>query len=54
MNDPTKKEPERFDRAVRAACEATDCDYPKCLCGALAVEVRKAIIEWERPDGRGS
>lgn len=49
MGDPTQEQPERFKRAVRAACVTGDddfCDYPNCPCGIFPAEVKAAIIAW--------
>jgi hypothetical protein len=43
------EQPERFTRAVKAAC-STACYYPNCSCGGTPGEVEKAIEAWEAID----
>lgn len=48
--DPEKEQPERFARAVRAACAATDddnCDYPDCVCCVFPLELKAALMAWD-------
>lgn len=48
--DPEKDHPERFKKAVRAACAVDDndygCDYPQCNCLTLPMELKVAIMAW--------
>lgn len=46
--DPAIEQPERYCRAVRAAC-CDACDYPSCPCKTTADIVRKALASWEAP-----
>jgi hypothetical protein len=47
-DDPTTVQPERFNRAVRAAC-CPSCSYPACGCQMPVKLIREAIIDWEKP-----
>lgn len=43
--DITEQQPERFKRAVQAAC-CEACSWPECGCTTTAELARKAINEW--------
>jgi hypothetical protein len=46
MYDIAADQPERFRRAVVAACGDRDCAYPTCGCTTRAEAVRRAINQW--------
>lgn len=49
MHDPAKEQPERFKRAVRAACNHNNlnCSFPECDCDMYTEEMAILIREWE-------
>lgn len=51
VRDFTAEQPERFNRAVRAACEiyeSAECSYPACKCETWEAAFKAGIIAWEQ------